>query len=149
MEAGKNCLHPRFFSHVLRTHDQFPTGVFFYWQRRGLGTCLIYFSSISLGSNPVKQEPAGLENQTTAYRQAVNSVGLLLSTPNAIWKNTTSPFSCSRSVVGRHSKSCMRRRRPDVLCSIFTSGRKTTLSLHCWTPLSCHTQRFFLVSSHT
>lgn len=99
VEAGKNCLLHRFFSHVLWAHDQFPTGVFFYWQRQRLGTCLIYFSSTSLGSNPVKQEPAGLENQTTAYRQVVNFVGLLLSTPNAIWKNTTSPFSCSRSVV--------------------------------------------------
>lgn len=100
VEAGKNHLHPRFFSHFL--HDQFQTVVFFYWQRSRLGTCLIYFSSAAPGPNAAEQEPAGSENQTAACRQVVNFWGLLLSTPNLSWKNTTSAFSYSRWAVAQN-----------------------------------------------
>lgn len=35
-------------------------------------------------------------------------------------------FSLLLLLFGRHSKGCTHCRRPDVLCSIFTSGRKST-----------------------
>lgn len=91
-----------------QAHHQFQSVVSFYWQRSRLGTCLIYFSSVSRGPNSVRQEPAGPENQTTAYRQVVNFMGLLLSTPGMIWKNTTPLFSWSHSTVAQNPQQVAR-----------------------------------------